>query len=259
MKKFILIAILILCLIPIFTEADHKVTEIHTLQSIMDALEGDLLETDISANGIVAKDFLDNDQLEEMAKEIREDLDLLGIEGDVDQIPDEDYYIRQIIDDEGYKQSGYFGYDKEGNQITLILSSYLSMEESNGETYLYINMLKRDNKDGKDDIIENIRNIFAKFGEDVEITTCLIGGLDGKLSETDIDEKCTRILKKLDGQIVDTYKDDYLISYTAYTDLIDGSVTTGDDSINLNIALRYNEFKDMTFIWIGTPIISSGY
>ena len=118
----------------------------------MDALEGDLLETDISANGIVAKDFLDNDQLEEMAKEIREDLDLLGIEGDVDQIPDEDYYIRQIIDDEGYKQSGYFGYDKEGNQITLILSSYLSMEESNGETYLYINMLKRDNKDGKDDI-----------------------------------------------------------------------------------------------------------
>jgi len=259
MRKFIITAILILLLIPIFTEAENKTTDLDTLHSIMNSFDGKFMEADISANGIIAKKYLENDQLEELAVDIREDLGLLGLEGDLNQIPDEDYYIRQIIDDEEYKQSAYFGYDKDGNEITFILSSYINSEDHDGETYLYINHLKRDNSNDKNDIIDIVKNIFARYDEKAEITTCLIGTLDGKLSEKDIEEKVTKILKKLDGNIVDEYKDDYLVSYTAYTDTIEDSILVGNENINLNIALRYNDFKDMTLIWIGTPIISSGY
>ena len=29
--------------------------------------------------------------------------------------------------------------------------------------------------------------------------------------------------------------------------------------MNLNIAIRYNEYEEKTYIWIGTPIITIGY
>lgn len=69
----------------------------------------------------------------------------------------------------------------------------------------------------------------------------------------------TNAIYKIKGEIVDKYMDGNLISYTAYTDNIDKKIFAGKDRINLNIALRYNEYDDQTLIWIGTPIITSGY
>ena len=64
---------------------------------------------------------------------------------------------------------------------------------------------------------------------------------------------------KLNGKIVDEYKDENLISLTGFTDYIDYNILAGEDRINLNIALRYYEYDNKTIIWIGTPIITSGY
>ncbi|OZV13462.1 hypothetical protein CIW83_04260 [Tissierella sp. P1] len=50
-----------------------------------------------------------------------------------------------------------------------------------------------------------------------------------------------------------------LVSYTAYTPLIESSIFSGEKKVNLNLAIRYNENEDKTYIWIGTPIITTGY
>jgi hypothetical protein len=143
--------------------------------------------------------------------------------------------------------------------LTIILSSYLNEDGTSGETYLYINLIKKEHFIEINDIIYKIEDIFRNYGEKAEITTCIIGSFDGKFTEKDVEKKVKKAIHKLNGKIVDVYKDDQMISYTAYTDYIENNILAGEDKINLNVAIRYNEYDDNTLIWIGTPIITSGY
>ena len=143
--------------------------------------------------------------------------------------------------------------------MTIIASSYYNEESEKGETYLYINSIKNVQEDGINDIITLTEELFKNYEKNVEITTCLIGTIDGKLSNEYTKNTVPEILNELSFQIVDIYQDGELVSYTAYTEKMEDYILAGDDRINLNIALRYNEYDDNTLVWIGTPIITSGY
>ena len=123
---------------------------------------------------------------------------------------------------------------------------------------LSINMNKKEIFVENNDIIDRIQNLFNSFNCNVEITTCILGEFSGKFSEYDINQTMKSI-HNINGRIVDAYSDDNLVSLTAYTEYIDDNILAGEDRINLNVALRYSEYDNKTIIWIGTPIITSGY
>ena len=53
---------------------------------------------------------------------------------------------------------------------------------------MFINIIKSDKNFNINGIIGNIENIFRAFGKTAEITTCVIGTIDGKL-DSDYIEK----------------------------------------------------------------------
>lgn len=249
MKKVILFVVIILCLLPLLTKAESNIGEEGVLLSILETLGGDFDEGDISANGIITEEFLSFNELKDLGQDV------------VNQFGK---YKVNIIDSEeidnlDYRQINIYLFDNNKNPLTIIVSSYSDLNEDNGKTYLYINYIKRENFVEINDIIRGIKNIYLEKNKNVEITTCLIGRFSGKFIEEDIEEKMTNAIYKIKGEIVDKYMDGNLISYTAYTDNIDKKIFAGKDRINLNIALRCNEYDDQTLIWIGTPIITSGY
>ena len=260
MKKVILSVIIILCLIPVLTQATETKNQEEILFNVLENIEGEYVEGDISANGLLIEKFLNVQELDNLGREVVKSIGMEGkeLEKKSDNI-DKQNYIKEVIDDEGYKQINYFGYDKNNNPLTIILSSYFTQDQTKGETYLYINLIKREHFLENNDIIEKINNLFTEYDKNVEFTTCLIGSFSGKFNEQQIDEKCKNAIEQLNGKIVDIYKDEQLLSYTAYTDYLEQNILAGEDRINLNIALRYNEYDNETLIWIGTPIITSGY
>ena len=50
-----------------------------------------------------------------------------------------------------------------------------------------------------------------------------------------------------------------ITSYTVFTPYIDNYIFFFRKRVNLNLAIRYNEYENRTYIWIGTPIITTGY
>jgi len=260
MKKVLLTVIILICLIPVLTQAKEDKKQEEVLLSVLDTIGGEFIEGDVSVNGLLTNSFLNVEELDNLGKEIIESIGLIGIEMEINtDIIDNEYYIKEEINDEDYKQVNYFRYDKDNNPLTVILSTYINSDNTKGETYLYINLIKKEYFLEINDIIVKIDNIFTEYNNHPEITTCLIGGFDGKLNEKELEKRGTNAIHKVNGKIVDVYKDKEMISYTAYTDYIENNIFAGEDRINLNVALRYNEYDDQTLIWIGTPIITSGY
>lgn len=260
MKKVLLFVIIIFCSIPILTQAKDIKSQEEVLLSVLDTIGGEFIEGEISANGLLIEKFLSIEELDKLGQETITTMGLVGIEKNLESdFLEKNYYVKQNINDEDYKQINYFGFDKDNNPLTIILSSYVSSDENIGETYLYINLIKEEHFISNNDIINKVENIFEKYKNNVEITSCIIGSFNGKFSEKDVEIKSINAINNVNGKIVDVYKDEQLISYTAYTDSIDNNILAGDEKINLNIALRYNDFDDQTLIWIGTPIITSGY
>lgn len=265
MKKVIVLALIFLILIPFFTQASSNRSDEEILFYILDSLNGEFLKEDISASEKILDSFLSFSDLEKIGQDVLITLGMIGEERKVSSLGlEEGYYIREVKEDEGYRQVGYFGYDSNNFPLTVILSSYTNIDET-GETHLYINNIKDSlllNKkeifDESRDIINKVKSIFLKFNKNVNITTCLIGEISGKFSEEEINKAKDSIVN-LNGKIVDEYKDENLISLTGFTDYIDYNILAGEDRINLNVALRYYEYDNKTIVWIGTPIITSGY
>lgn len=260
MKKIILFVIILSFIIPIFTQAENEYNQEEILLSILNSFDGDFEEGDITINGLLKEEFICDNELDKLGEGIIKKIGIIGEQADSNvDIIGKKYYIKEEITDEGYKQINYFGFDSNGNPLTIIISSYLNEISQNGETYLFVNLIKKEQFLEKNDIISVAESIFKEFNQPMEITTCILGSFDGKFNKKIIESKFDTVINQFNGIVVDEYMEDNLISYTAYTDYIDKNIFTGEDKINLNVALRYNEYDNKTLIWIGTPIIASGY
>lgn len=260
MKKVILFVIILSFLIPMLTQAEDKIIQEDILLSILDDLGGELEEIDISINGLIQKEFINDDKLDKLGENVIKEIGIVGNESnEYRDINSSGYYIKEVLEDDGYKQINYFGLNSNKDYITVIISSYLNEISLKGETYLFINLIKNEQFLQNNDIIQLAEKIYKEFNQPLEITTCILGGFNGKFNKKTIEDNFKKGISRFNGIVVDEFIDDNLISYTAYTDFIDKNIFTGEDKINLNVALRYNEFDDRTIIWIGTPIIASGY
>lgn len=261
-KRLILFAIILSLLIPVLSIAGKKHTESEVLALMLKELNGQFLEGDLNMGGIILDEFISKESVESIGEEVMYTLGLVGEELDSNR-DNEDlegkYYSKESIYDENFNHLAIYGYDVDKNPITIMISSYLSPDYDNGETTLFINLIKSGKTFNISGIMERIESIFNKFNKPVEITTCIIGTIEGKLKEADLKKSVTKSMKKVKGKIVEEYFDSSISSYTAFTPLIENSIFSGEKKVNLNLAIRYNEYENKTYIWIGTPIITTGY
>jgi hypothetical protein len=109
------------------------------------------------------------------------------------------------------------------------------------------------------DMQEKIGRITKKFGDSPQISTCLIGWLDGKLRDGEWHEPLEKAFMVADAKIVDKLEAEHFASYTGFTPGITDWLQIGDKKINLNMAIRYSKYDNRTYITIGSPIITREY
>ena len=262
-NKFLFVGIIISLLIPVFALCEQKPKDRDLLMGLLEETGARYLEGDINIGGTIIDRFIGEKEIEEIGNEIRICLDIKG-----DLMVDEEifgmeleggYYWKNIIKEDGFIQLMVQGFDDQDNFITFTLSSYDDVDAGDGETSLFINIIKKSQFVEINDIIEKIESFFNQYDEAISVTTCIVGTFDGYVNSDENEKTILKAIKLAKGTVVEKYKQDDVLSFSIYTPYIEECIYTGKRKMNLNIALRYNEYENKTYIWIGTPIITIGY
>lgn len=104
-----------------------------------------------------------------------------------------------------------------------------------------------------------IQRITQKFGSSPHISACLIGWLNGTLRDGKQHDLLKKAFRVIDGKIIDTLAAEQFISYTGFAPGIVECIQVGDRKINLNMAMRYSQYDNRTYVTIGSPIITREY
>jgi hypothetical protein len=163
------------------------------------------------------------------------------------------------------------------NQSDSLKEAYIVNENSGGTVYTIKCQSSRDslNKmisnyliiDGWVDIdiykIENIKKeiekCYSNYGINPEINTCLMGTINGQISNDEAEELKKTVLNDNSISLVEGIRENNLESISAYSPYIDNYIISNNRKVNLNLALRYNKIEDKTYIWLATPVLNIEY
>jgi len=104
-----------------------------------------------------------------------------------------------------------------------------------------------------------ISKIMAEFGATGQITTCLLGWLDGKLMKDERDRRLDDAFAAINAAKISANTNDQYISATGFSPLIDKKLQIGRNEVNINMALRYSPYEHRTYVIIGSPVITIEY
>ncbi|MBP2645414.1 MAG: hypothetical protein H6Q75_854 [Firmicutes bacterium] len=106
---------------------------------------------------------------------------------------------------------------------------------------------------------KRVRNGFAKVGKYPEISTCLVGWLNGKLEQDNWEKKLLCATKSMNAKDIQTVVQPEYISMSAYSPCIKERLRLGDKQVNVNVAIRYSSYDNRTYVIIGSPVIPGEY
>lgn len=138
--------------------------------------------------------------------------------------------------------------EKEKSENVVDLEQYLLVEISLYNSLEYAIPYKKK--------LEEIYNIYEiKAVPTINLKASYFGELNlekrNKVADT--------FLESIDAVIVSEHRSDTLYTIYGYTNLIKESTLNKNKKINVNIAMNYNEEKNMTFLYLSTPIITEDY
>ena len=101
-----------------------------------------------------------------------------------------------------------------------------------------------------------VRKMDEIFNDKPTIYTCVQGVLNDKI-EGVLQNKTDMVLKTLSARVIEQVEERAFVSVSAYNKKWDGALSTNREKINVQIAIRSTDNKDI--IVVGTPIITSEY
>ncbi len=250
-KKISTIALIILLAIINYVSADTETSRNEELlvQAFKNT-EANFYQLNLNFNGKIYEKYMGDDEIEELGYGI---IEMLGIKEVQKETSNE------TNDFGDTSQMTIFGKDDTGAMVTIILYSFYDKYNDKGESNLVIDFVQDNSYEQFKGISSKVKKLYDIHNIKAEITCCIIGTFEGKLESDDRIKKITEVLQIVNGNKIEGLFDDALVSVSAYSPDIDTFIYTGNKKMNLNIAMSYNEYEGKTYIWIGSPIIATGY
>ncbi|WP_202707355.1 YwmB family TATA-box binding protein [Sporosalibacterium faouarense] len=265
LRKIFLVALIILLAIVNYAWAHTDVPKNEeALLKAFDATGANPLQLNMNFNSKISDKFMEIEELKTLGIKLIQDFELVE-PIDNDSNTDErskdyeriyDIDVTELLD---MNQISIWGKDEEGRMITIILASEKDSTDDFQQTTLFIDVTQNNKVDNIKYIRNKVDNILSKFNSETEISTCIIGTFKGQLKSEEEIAKISQAMGKIQGNKVEGLFDSSTTSVSIYTPNIDRYIFTGNNKMNLNVSMRYNEYEDKTYIWMGTPIITTGY
>ncbi|HZJ58321.1 MAG TPA: YwmB family TATA-box binding protein [Clostridia bacterium] len=194
-------------------------------------------KTDISAWAVLGFEIPSGETLKEMSIEAGEALNL-------------DMEAEPILEKYGETMEiNLQGNGKNGLKYDIIIVG-------GKNAHMIINVLSNDRFVDSQIVTNQLDEYFHSINTIPRITTTFVGDLQGELNAGQRQTLVRSLIRGLKGSAIQSMVDDRLISIAGYSPMVE---TSPMDGINFQIASRYNEYMDKTYLWIGTPVITTEY
>lgn len=164
------------------------------------------------------------------------------------------------------------------------LSVSLNIKGSLESGYYYKNLIEKtmkeickeenDDKANSENILENDKkssntvNGEKAANKDEEVSTSIIsqnlymvikGKIYGEIDKGQENKIAKGILKSFQAKEIFNGQNDEHMNVYGYTEILSDYVAIGSDKININIAFSYNEKENITYVYVGSPIVNYDY
>jgi hypothetical protein len=106
---------------------------------------------------------------------------------------------------------------------------------------------------------QKVTKILTSTGGIPRISSCLVGWINGKLSNGEWGDILSHSFALLDVKHIDTMSDAKLSSVSGYSPRLPAGLAVGGARVNINMASRYSSTDNRTYITLGTPVIAQDY
>lgn len=127
------------------------------------------------------------------------------------------------------------------------------------EQYLYIGITLKNSIDSTFTYEEKVKEIMKGLEITSNVTVNLKGEISGKLNTNAKDALSDQLLSKINAKIVAENRTDEIYTIYAFDKEIKEYLTVGNDKVNVNVSIAYDENKNVTNLYFSTPINSEDY
>lgn len=135
---------------------------------------------------------------------------------------------------------------------------YINQQTDMKEVYMVINVETAKNF-SNNDFDKRIALFFKNIKSTPRITTCLVGGFDGKLNDDEKLAKLDAAFSSIGAAVNDKNINSQFASFTGYTNQLKENIAVGDKVLNVQMAIRYSRHDNRTYLIIGSPVITREY
>lgn len=157
-------------------------------------------------------------------------------------------YISVNLDIYNSIESGYYYKNKIDSIMRKICDEQLKEEQEEERKTAAITEIKTDTEQNTRQ--EQVRD---------NIYLVIKGEISGKMLPDAQRELGEKLIKRLGAdKVFDSFNSD-MYSLYAYNKSINPYVSIGKDAINVNVAFAYNELDNVTYVYVGSPIVNYDY
>ncbi|MHB9093860.1 MAG: YwmB family TATA-box binding protein [Eubacteriales bacterium] len=159
-------------------------------------------------------------------------------------------------------ENGFFSAEAEGavgQGLTARVALHVKPVNHGGDGKAYLVLsLRTENPQCS---FKNLEKISREFFKENQFHKSLVisGYFSGEMSPPGANEVLRKMLAAAHAQNVEALANGQLVSITAFSPDVRQQLTGNKKSGNINMALRYNSVEKRTFVYIGSPIITSEY
>lgn len=151
----------------------------------------------------------------------------------------------------------------DGSVLNLAAQSLVNYgrPEVPGETYITLTLAQKLSPEKSVPVVSpTVRAaLFFPFGGSPQVLTNIVAVKTGMMSLEEQETMFTALLSAAEAKKIDGMNSEQLVSVTGFTSEIKDSLEIGAKEVNLNIAMRYHNEDDRTYIYIGSPLLAGEY
>lgn len=242
-RKGIILYFILLCglLMPSYTSTALSKEE--GIQNVFLESEAQFKEINLNGHVAIENQFVHMETAKKWGLEISKELGM--IESNLNSQEEPDHHQVEIK-----------GKNQRGQTILLLIQS--QEDEGIQETHIVMDIWEENHMIDVHDLAQEVNTLLEKYGHP-EIVTCITGTFDGEIGKDKRGEILLDMEKFLDIREVESYNEEKMTSNVGYSPKIKEWITYNGKKVNIHMAMRYNAYEDKTYLWIGTPLILTGY
>lgn len=125
--------------------------------------------------------------------------------------------------------------------------------------YIYIGITLKSSVDAAFSYEKVVRDVVKKLNMNTTVTVNLKGEMEGRLGSGMRDMIADSMLNRMKAKIVAENRDDALYTIYAYDDNINEYIQMGKAKVNVNLSISYDEERDVTSVYLSTPMNNQDY